>query len=47
MTSSRGGSELAADPEQRVTQVFGSALSVAYSGNSPALWEPLARLVLR
>uniref|UniRef100_A0A0G4H9D7 Uncharacterized protein n=1 Tax=Chromera velia CCMP2878 TaxID=1169474 RepID=A0A0G4H9D7_9ALVE len=29
-----------------VTQVYASAISVGYSHNPPALWEPLARLVL-
>lgn len=31
---------------QRVTQVFCSALPVAYSEHPPAAWEPFARLVL-
>jgi len=34
------------DEEQTVTQVFGSACSVSYSGNDPGLWAPLACLVL-
>jgi hypothetical protein len=29
-----------------VSQVYGSALPVAYAGHPPALWEPFARLVL-
>lgn len=36
------------DQEHLVTQVFASACSVSYSGNSSrALWEPLASLILR
>merc|ERR1711959_645107 len=34
------------DTEQIVTQVYGSACSIPYSGNHEALWEPFARLVL-
>jgi hypothetical protein len=32
--------------EQLISQVFGSACSVAYSTNRASLWEPLSRLVL-
>lgn len=32
--------------EQRVTQVYGSALPVGYTTHPPAAWEPFARLVL-
>jgi len=46
VTSCNWGSEELEDAEQTVTQVFGSALSVSYSGNPPHLWEPLARIVL-
>jgi hypothetical protein len=34
------------DAGHSVTQVFCSALPMAYAGGSPRLWEPLARLVL-
>lgn len=37
---------LPADTDTRVTQVFCSALSIAYSGISASEWEPLARVVL-
>lgn len=30
-----------------VTQVYGSACSVSYSGNSMALWKPFAKLILQ
>merc|ERR1712146_789746 len=33
--------------EQTVTQVFGSAISVSYSGATADAWEPMGRLVLR
>jgi hypothetical protein len=46
VTSCNWGSEELEDAEQTVTQVFGSALSVSYSGNPPHLWERLARIVL-
>jgi hypothetical protein len=46
VTSSNWGARLVEDPEQTVTQVFGSALSVAYSRNATHLWAPLARMVL-
>jgi len=46
VTSSDWGERPARDDEQTVTQVFGSACSVSYSGNGLALWEPLASLVL-
>ena len=40
------GRTVVSDPEQTVTQVFGSALSIAYDRSPVELWEPLARLVL-
>ena len=39
VTSCSWGSEEVKDATQTVTQVFGSALSVAYSGNPPHLWS--------
>lgn len=48
MTSSQWGEVAARDPDHTVTQVFGSALPVAYNRTAdPALWAPLAQLVLR
>ncbi|KAH8059267.1 hypothetical protein JL721_9363 [Aureococcus anophagefferens] len=41
------GRRLVGDRDHAVTQVFGSACSVAYSRNAPAKWKPLASLVLR
>lgn len=38
--------DAAASDDQRVSQVFCSAMPVAYSRIGAALWEPLARLVL-
>ena len=32
--------------EHKVSQVYCSALPIAYTGHSPALWEPFARFVL-
>jgi len=46
VTSAHWGSVPQLDKEQTVTQVFGSACSVADSMNCESLWEPLARLVL-
>lgn len=46
VTSGSWGRTLVNDPEQLVTQVFGSACAVAYSGNSQALWAPVAQLIL-
>jgi len=46
VTSMEWGTCPVEDEEQTVTQVFGSACSVSYSGNDPELWEPFARLVL-
>jgi len=47
VTSSNWGKNLVKDAEQRVTQVFGSALPVSYNSNTlSASWEPFARLVL-
>ena len=47
VTSARWGAVPQPDPAHTVTQVFGSAISVAYSQNSASLWEPLGRIVLR
>ena len=47
VTSSRWGAVAQEDEGHTVTQVFGSALSVAYDSFPTALWEPMARLVLR
>ena len=41
------GRRLLGDRDHAVTQVFGSACSVAYSRNAAAKWKPLASLVLR
>ncbi|CAK0791067.1 unnamed protein product [Prorocentrum cordatum] len=46
VTSRSWGGQMVNDPDQLVTQVFGSACSVSYSGNHVDLWEPMARLVL-
>lgn len=46
VTSSSWGTCMLDKPDQLVTQVFGSACSVSYSGNSQELWEPIARLIL-
>jgi len=46
VTSSKWGNEMLNQPDQLVTQVFGSACSVSYSGNGADLWEPIARLIL-
>jgi len=46
VTSRSWGRVQVRDKDQLVTQVFGSACSVSYSGNGKRLWEPFARLVL-
>ena len=50
VTSTHWGTRAVPDSDpnslQRVTQVFSSACSVAYSRNDRKLWEPLARIVL-
>lgn len=46
VTSSDWGSWTLHDESQTVTQVFGSACSVSYSGNGKKLWAPFASLVL-
>ena len=46
VTATKWGKHLVGDPEQQVTQVFGSACPISYSGNDVALWRPLAQLVL-
>mmetsp|Transcript_11328 Transcript_11328/g.24974 ORF Transcript_11328/g.24974 Transcript_11328/m.24974 type:complete len:425 (-) Transcript_11328:45-1319(-) len=45
---SRFGADIPRDlsAEQRVTQVYCSAISVSYSGLPERLWEPFARLIL-
>merc|ERR1712228_594926 len=47
VTSCDWGSTFCEDEDQTVTQVFGSACSVAYDSNRSTLWEPFARLVLK
>jgi hypothetical protein len=48
VTSHSWGRHRLRDRSQRVTQIFSSACSVSYSRNSsPALWKPLASLVLK
>ena len=42
----RGVEVTSGGPGHCVTQVYGSALPVAYGGGAPHLWAPLARLVL-
>lgn len=46
VTSCNWGKTPCEDESQTVTQVFGSACSVDYSGNSKKLWAPFASLVL-
>ena len=47
VTATSWGRELTGTPEQRVTQVFGSACAVAYNhGSAPRHWAPFATLVL-
>lgn len=46
VTSRDWGRQMVNDPDHLVTQVFGSACSVSYSGNHKDLWEPMARLIL-
>lgn len=47
VTSTKWGSQQIRDPEHLVTEVFGSACSVAYSYDSEtSLWEPFATLIL-
>lgn len=47
VTSCDWGRTFCEDEDQIVTQVFGSACSVSYSGNSTQLWAPFASLVLQ
>ncbi len=46
-TSTHWGAKQVRDPEQLVTQVFGSACAVSYSGNNCGLWQPIAQLILQ
>jgi len=46
VTSTNWGRNRVSNPEQLVTQVFGSACSVAYNSGRGQLWKPLASLVL-
>jgi len=47
VTNTKFGAVQLEESEQIVTQVYGSACSVSYSGNGQKLWEPFASLVLR
>lgn len=46
VTSTNWGRNHLKHDEQTVTQVFGSACSVSYSGNGARSWEPFASMVL-
>jgi len=46
VTSSNWGRNHLKHDDQTVTQVFGSACSVSYSGNGRDVWEPFGRMVL-
>jgi hypothetical protein len=46
VTAKHSGQTLNNDPDQKVTQVFASACSVAYNNIHPEHWEPFASLVL-
>eukprot|EP00475_Leptophrys_vorax_P000795 TRINITY_DN10436_c0_g1_i10.p1 TRINITY_DN10436_c0_g1~~TRINITY_DN10436_c0_g1_i10.p1 ORF type:complete len:394 (+),score=90.09 TRINITY_DN10436_c0_g1_i10:1723-2904(+) len=47
VTSSMWGQNQVEDPEQIITQVFGSACSVSYTNASVETWAPFAKLVLQ
>lgn len=47
VTSTNWGRNRVYDPEQQVTQVFGSACSVAYNAGRSESWRPFATLVLQ
>jgi len=46
VTATRWGASLVEDPEQQVTQVFGSACAVAYNPSRPENWRQFATIVL-
>jgi hypothetical protein len=46
VTSQFWGNDRNIRAEQRVSQLFGSACSVAYSGGSPEQWAPFASMIL-